>query len=186
MANMSFGSGGSSYFDLAKNQQVFIATANVTAPVIYTTAAGTGGPLIWNNSGPAGIKRVMAVLLAVGVGITTASGAASSLGITGNSGQTSAPTSTTAIDAQACSFVGGSTSVCSVYRVGTVATAGNFFMPFCALGTGALTVDNVDYMWHDLGGSIVVPSGSWAAVAAAATATSAVLQIGLMWAEVPY
>ena len=73
MANLSYGTGSSSYYDLARRQQVFIATANVTAPVIYTTAAGTGGPLLWNNSVPAGIKRVMALLLAVGVSMTTVS-----------------------------------------------------------------------------------------------------------------
>jgi len=186
MANMSFGSGGSSYFDLARNGQVFVATANVTAPVIYTTAAATGGPLLWNNSGASGIKRVMAVLLAMGVSITTASGAAGALGITGNSGQTSAPSSTTAIDAQACTYVGGSAPLCNLYRIGTVTTAGNFFQPVISVGTGALNLDNVDFAWVDLGGSIVVPSGSWASVASSATLTSGVFQIGLMWAEIPY
>jgi len=187
MANMSYGVGGSSYFDLARRGQVFSALALVTAPVAYSTAAGTGGPLLWNNSaGTSSPKRVLAVLLAMGCGITTASTAATSLGITGNSGQTSAPTSTTAIDGVACTYMGGSLPLCNTYRIGTVANAGNWIQPTTAIGTGAVTLDNIDMAWVDLGGSIVVPPGSWASVAAVAVASTAVFQIGLMWAEIPF
>lgn len=188
MGDLSIGTAGSSYYSHARNGQVFCATANVTAPVIYTTAAGTGGPLLWNNTGQAagGTSRVMAVLLAMGATLTTATSAAGGLGITGNVGQTSAPTSTTAIDKVANLFIGGPAPACNTYRVGTVATAGNFFVPTIALGTGAITVDNLDMTWIDLGGLIIVPPGGWASVAAAATATAAVLQIGLIWAEIPF
>lgn len=185
MGNLSFGVGTSSYYDWAKKGRLYAAFASVTSPVIYSTAAGTGGPLLWNGSGTG--TAVNAVLLAVGVGITTASGAGSALGITGNSGQTSAPSSTTAIDAVANTFVGGgiTTPLCTAYRVGTVTNAGNFFIPTHSLDTGALTTIGIGVEWVDLGGMIIVPPNSWASVSAAATATSAVCKIGLLWAEVP-
>ena len=187
MANLSYGTGSSSYYDLARQQRVFIATANVTAPVIYTTAAGTGGPLLWNNSAAAGINRVMALLLAVGVSMTTVSTAGSGLGITGNSGQTAAPTTTTAIDKVACTYVGSPVGPqCNTYRIGTVANAGGFFMPTHSLDTAAITATPMTIQWVDIAGSIIVPPGSWASVSSSATATAAVMQIGLMWAEVPF
>jgi hypothetical protein len=187
MANMSFGTGNSSYYDLARRQQVFSALAIATAPVIWSTAAGTGGPLLWNNTAAAGTgPRVLAVILGVSVTITVASTAGAGLGLTGGIGQTAAPTTTTAIDGAVNTNIGGPLPQCNLYRKGTVANAGNFFMPTHSLDTGALTVGSLGNTWVDLGGSVIVPPGSWVAVAAAATATAAVLQIGLMWAEIPY
>lgn len=186
MGDLSIGTGNSSYHDYARRGQLFIATANVTSPVIYTTAAGTGGPLLWNNSGAAagGTSRVMAVLLALGVGITTVSGAASALGLTG--GATTAPTSTTAIDAVNNCLIGGPAPRCSLYRVGTVSAAGTFFMPTHTLDTAAATAQPLGMSWVDLHGCFIVQPGNFASVAAAATATSAVLSVGLIWAEIPY
>lgn len=173
-----------SYYDWAKRGQLFIAYATVTTPVIWSTAAGTGGPLLWNNTATAS-KTVNAVLLGLGVGITTASGAASALGITGGSGQTSAPTTTTAITASSSTNMLAPASLCNVYKIGTVAAAGAWFMPTHTLDTGALTVGNVAPAWVDLGGAVVVPPGCWASVAASATGTSAVVDIALLWAEIP-
>lgn len=185
MGTLSAGTGSSSYYDWSNRGNVYCALALVTAPVIFTTAAGTGGPLLWNNSGATGRNAVNAVILAVSAALTTASTAASVLGITGNSGQTSAPTSTTAIDYMQCTRIGGPAPVCNLYRIGTVSTAGNFFLPTHTLDTGAITATNILPAWTDIGGSIVVPPGSWASVSAAATATSAVCKIGLIWAEIP-
>ncbi len=171
-----------SYYDWVKQGKVFIAYATVTTPVIYTTAAATGGPLLWNNSA-AGLMAVNAVLLAVSTVLTTATSVASALGITG--GVSVLPTSTTAIDGSTNCLMGGPAALCNTYRLGTVATAGAFFLPTHTLGTGAITAANTTPAWVDLGGSIVVPPGSWAAVAAGATATSGVLKTALMWAEIP-
>lgn len=186
MANMSFGTGGSSYYDLARQGMVYSALATVTTPGIWSTAAGVGGPLLWNNSAKDGSARVNAVLLAVGVSVTTASGAASGLGITGNTAQSAAPGSTTAIDALANMLIGGPLPQCHVYRIGTPSSAGNFFQPTHALDTAAVTAQPLALSWVDLAGSIVVPPTGWASVAAAAVATSAVLAIGLLWAEIPF
>jgi hypothetical protein len=168
-------------YQLAYQKRLFQAHAIVTAPVIYTTAAGTGGPLIWN-----GAPNINVVLLKVGLGISVVTTVAASLGITGNSGQTAAPTSTTAIDSNKSLFVGSAVSPQSTaYRVGTPSSAGNFFLPFADLHTGALTVDNLGLCWVDLGGSIIIPPNSWASIAASATATTTVMQASLIYAEIP-
>lgn len=187
MSNVSYGIGGSSYYDLARNGQLFCATATVTAPVIYTTAAGTGGPLLWNNtgSGLAGGNRVLAVLLSLGVGITTASGVAGAIGITG--GTTTAPSATTAIDGiQNLNFGNSSSPACNLYRKGTVSAAGTFFIPTHQVTTVALTsAPPLSMMWFEIGGGFVVPPGTFAAVSASATLTSGVFSIGLIYAEIP-
>ena len=197
MANMSYGAAAtSSYLDLSRKGQIYMAQAIVTAPVAYTTAAGTGGPLLWNGTGgvTAGTynAQVDAVILGVSYAVTTASGAAVSLGLTGGAGQTSAPTATTAIDGITNtriiqSNIGplGAGNTCSVYRVGTVATAGNWFFPLGTLSTVAITAQPDVDNYVDLAGMFVVPPNSWIAVSASAVATSAVLQIGLVWAEIP-
>lgn len=168
-------------YQLAYQKKLFMAHAIVTAPVIYTTAAGTGGPLIWN-----GAPNINVVLLKVGLGISVVTTVAASLGITGNSGQTAAPGSTTAIDSNKSLFVGSGVSPQSTaYRIGTPTNAGNFFLPFADLHTGALTVDNLGMVWADLGGSIIIPPYSWASIAASATASTTVMQAAFIYAELP-
>lgn len=168
------------YYEQAYNGRLFFAQAIVTAPVIYTTAAGTGGPLLWN-----GTTNKNAVILAVCWGVTVVTTVAAVIGLTGGTGQTSAPTSTTAIDGSRNMFLGGAAPNCNVYRIGTPVNAGNFLFPLGHLHTGALTVDNNAVNWVDVGGALIVPPNAWASPAASATASTTVIQIGLLWAEVP-
>src|SRR5580765_3622643 len=98
------------YGDASYNRRLFAAYAIVTAPVIFSTAAGTGGPLLWNGS-----VNVNARILRVGFAVSTASAAAGALGFTGATGQTAAPSSTTAIDSVTNLYVGGKNPSCSVY-----------------------------------------------------------------------
>jgi hypothetical protein len=169
------------YYEQAARGRLFLATAIVTAPVIFSTAAGTGGPLIWNpaNSG------VNVSVLAITCGLTVVTTVAAALGLTGNTGQTSAPTATTAIDSRQACLIGGQASVSTPYRVGTPTNAGGFFFPLLDLHTGALTVDNLGMGWIDVGGAIVCPPGAWVSVAASATATTTVAQLGALYAEIP-
>jgi hypothetical protein len=53
------------FYEQASRGNIYTAHAIVTA-VIYTTAAGTGGPLLWNGS-----TTALASILAVGWGIST-------------------------------------------------------------------------------------------------------------------
>jgi len=168
------------YYEQANRGHLFTAHAIVTAPVIYTTAAGTGGPLLWNGS-----TTHKAVILAVGFGVSVVTTVAASLGFTGNTGQTAAPTSTTAIDSVKNCYLGGAAPACTAYRVGTPSSAGNFFHPFAHLHTGALTVDTTGMQWIDVGGMFVVPSYGWISIAASATASTTVANFGLIWEEIP-
>lgn len=170
------------YSSLVKAGKVFNSYATLTAPVAYSTAAGTGGPLLWNrpNSG------VDAHILAVGFSTSVVTTVAGGLGVTGNAGQDVAPTTTTAIDASGNSLVGGAASACTTYRVGTPANAGNFFVPFAQVHTGALTVDTTGLLWVDLGGIVVVPPAAWASIAATAALTTLQAQVALVWAELPH
>lgn len=168
------------YYENAYRKNLFTATAIVTAPVIFSTAAGTGGPLLWNGS-----VGINAVLIAIGFGQTVSSTVAAAIGLTGGVAQPSAPTATTAIDSKTNNFIGGAASQATAFRVGTPAVAGLFFIPFADVDTGALTTGVGGVNWVELAGGIIVPPGAWASVAASATATTLVAQIALMWAEVP-
>lgn len=168
------------YYENAVRGNLFQAHAIVTAPVIYTTAAGTGGPLLWNNT-----TTHNAVILALGMSSSVVTTVAAGLGITGNTGQTAAPTTTTAIDSNVNLLLGGAGTRMNLYRIGTVSTAGGFFIPLWQVHTGALTADTTGTQWVDLGGCIVVPPRGWASVAASATATTLVANFGMIYAEVP-
>lgn len=169
------------YGDASLNKRVFFATAIVTAPVIFSTAAGTGGPLLWNG-GATKIGR----LLRMGFAITTASAVSGSLGLTGGTGQAAAPSSTTAIDSTFNGYLGAPVSSITPYRIGTVSAAGTWFLPLAQVHTGAVTVDTTGMTWIDMERMITIPSGGgWVSVAASATLTSAVLQIVLAWEEIP-
>jgi hypothetical protein len=167
-----------SYYDYARRGAVFSARATVTAPVIYSTAAGTGGPLLWN-----GTNNLNAVILAVTCGVTVVTTVAAAIGLTGGSGQTSAPAATTAIDTSACLRIGENGPLMSVYRVGTPSAAGTFFLPLFSVHTGALTVDTGQPGLYDIGGMVVVPPNCWVSIAASATASTLQANFGLIWAE---
>ena len=179
MGNLAIGVAGASYYAAVRRNELFNAYAAVTAPVIYTTAAGTGGPLLWN-----GTTNKVAVIIGVSLAVNVAATVVASLGFTGNTGQTAAPTPTTAITASGNNRIGGPAPSMNVYNVGTVTNAGNFFIPFAGLSTGALTTDNIALGFIDVQGQIEVPPNCWLSVAASATATTAVCQIGLIWAEI--
>lgn len=172
------------YATLVKAGKVFSAYALVTAPVIFSTAAGTGGPLIWNKPG----STVDAHVLGVSFGaLSTAATVAGSVGLTGNGGQQVAPTSTTAIDGIQNMQVGANASAMGgVYRVGTVANAGAGFFPLIAVGTGAITAIEAAASWIDIGGGFIIPPGSWGSLAGNVTLTTGVMALGIMWAELPY
>lgn len=165
--------------------RLYTARAIVTAPVIFTTAAGTGGPLLWNpGSTAAAPNRTTARVRKVGFAVTTASGVAGSLGFTGGFQGATAPSSTTAIDGSANLCLGSmNPSQVNVYQKGTVAAAGAWFLPFAMVSTAAVTAVGDNMNWLDVDGIITVLPGFWVAIAGSATLTSAVIQIGLVWEE---
>lgn len=169
------------YSNLVKAGKVFSAYATLTAPVIFSTAAGSGGPLIWNPPS----SGIDAHLLAAGFSTSVVTTVAGGIGITGNAGQAVAPTSTTAIDASGNMLIGGPSSACSAYRIGTPANAGNRLVPFAQFHTGALTVDTTGLTWVPLDGIVICPPGSWVSPAGTATLSTLQIQLALIWAELP-
>lgn len=170
------------YSTLAKLGVLQVAYATLTAPTIFSTAAATGGPLIWNKPN----STVDAHILAAGFSTSVVTTVAGGLGLTGNAGQAVAPLAVTAIDAIGNPFVGGGlTKMGGVYRVGTPLQPGNIFLPFAQVHTGALTVDTTALTWVDLGGCFIIPPGSWGSVAGSATLTTLQVQMALLWAELP-
>src|SRR3972149_4152499 len=168
-----------SYTEGSRRGKIFMANAIVTAPVIWTSEAGTGGPLLWNAS-----STVVCNILAVGWGISTVSTVAAAIGLTGGYAQTAAPTSTTAIDSQACLLLDGANPQANVYRVGTTGT-NRFFLPLGDVMTGALTTVPSSFNWYPLEGLITVPQYGFISLAASAAATTLVVNFGLIWEEIP-
>jgi hypothetical protein len=165
------------YAELARKGRLFSAYAIVTAPVIWSTAAGTGGPLLWNGG------TANAYLIAAGFGTSVVSTVAGALGIA--TGTSTAPGTTTAIDASGPLQAGGAAATVSAFRIGTVSAAASNFMPFAQVHTGALTVDSNGGQWTDLGGMIMIPPGKFASISGSATLTTLVAQLTLVWAELP-
>ncbi len=169
------------YYTQVRRGNVFMARAIVTAPVAFSTAAGTGGPLLWNGS-----STVNAAILAIGYGNSVANTTtAVALGLTGNTGQTVAPGTTTAIDSVINTYIGGATPNCTTYQKGTVTVAGSLFTPFADLMTGAITTRPGNVNWVDLGGLWVVPPNAWVSLACSAASTAAVFNVAMIWEEVP-
>ena len=167
------------YYEASSRGKIFMANAIVTAPVIWTTEAGTGGPLIWNNS-----ASIIVNVLAVGFGISVVSTVAGGLGLTQGYGQTDAPTSTTAIDNTICMNGTATASAATAYRVGTTGTNRSFF-PVMSVYTGALTTDPGPIHWVRLDGLISVPYQGFVSVAASATLSTLVVNCAIIWEEVP-
>lgn len=164
---------------------IFAAKSSVTALPAYSATA-LKGPLLWNGSAVAGGRGVSAYLLALSFGLTTASTVAGSIGIVIGSGQSTAPTSTSAIDISGNLNPAGSAAACNVYDAGTVGAAGSSYLPLGRIHTGAITVDTDEETVIPLGGCIVIPPGCWAAPAGGAALTTSVIDIGLVWIELPY
>ena len=170
------------YYQAAYAGVLYWAKAIVTAPVIFSTAASTGGPLLWNAS-----TNMNLVLLKLTCGITTVSTAAGSLGIA--TGVSTVPSATTAVDSLFnCKNPGvllTQTPNAQVSRVATPSAAATNFIPAFSIGTGALTVEDGLQMTWEIDGSIIVPPGSFASPAGSATLSTLVTNIGLLWMEVP-
>lgn len=171
---------------LAGRGNVYIATVADTALAAFTATA-LMGPLLYNPASPVSGRGVTAHLLALAFGLTTAATAAGAIGIVGGATTAPSPTTTTGLIVSNARLKasGAPAPQCSVYSTGTVSTAGTLWMPTGQIGTAALTVELTDDNFINLGGVIEVHPGFFAAPAASATLSAAVLDISLIWLEVP-
>lgn len=161
--------------------QVYAAKASITALPAYTATA-LGGPLLFNPAVTAPSKGVTAYVLALSYGLSTASTAASSIGIA--TGSSTTPSSTTAIGLSGPLHPGGSSAQCSVFSTGTVSVAPTAYLVTGRVHTGAITVDTDDDNTVHLGGLIELAPGTFACPAAGAALTTSVIDIGIVWLEI--
>jgi hypothetical protein len=178
--NLSWGGGATaSALEFSRIGNVFCAyaTGTTSLPAYTQTALG---PLLWNGSSQN--PQLKAVILGAAITVTTASGAAVSVGLAW--GTSILPAAQTAITKVTSTYANGAQPVCSAYNAGKVSTAPLGYMPFWDVDTAALTTAPLGSMWIPMDGMFVIPPGSFIALAASATATSAVLDFGIIWAEV--
>ncbi len=162
--------------------QCAYAALATSSPVIFSTNTLTGGPFLWNP--PQNNVDAHLLAMSVSVGTAASTGTAGAVGITGGGTQGVVPTATTVIDFIGNMLIGGPAAKVTAFRTATPVTAGSFFVPTCNLALTA-TTGMFSQTWVDLYGSIIVPPGSWAAVAASSTQTNLVAKIALLWAELP-
>lgn len=171
-----------SYYQLAKDGRVFSALSTITGLPAYSATTGQGSPLLWNNSKANG-NGVLVIILGVSAGWTTAPSATGALGVTVGSGQTSAPTTTTVVDAVGNLNPSGPTvPQCNVYQKGTVANGGSTIIVTHSVSTAG---GSQSPAFQSLNGLIVVPPGCWASIAGAAAISLMVADLSLVWAEIP-
>jgi hypothetical protein len=166
--------------EAAQRGNLFSAHAIVTAMVINSTAAGTGGPLIWNGSS----NKVVSVL-AVGAVITTASAVAGTVSVGTGTGQVLAPTTTTAIDSTGNCYTGGPSSQATAYRIGTVTNVVSRQIPFIQISTATTALPDTTINWMWLDGAVLAPPTTYVTLTASATLTSAVINSFIIWEELP-
>jgi hypothetical protein len=168
------------YYEQTNRGNIFTAHAIVTAPVIYTTAAGTGGPLLYN---PARADK-KAVISAVGWGVSTVTTVAAILGLTG--GPSTAPSATTAIDSVKNCYLGGS-APSHVGLSGRHGLGGRQLLASAPRSAHRRAHPSTGAMhWASIvGGMLIVPPGYFISFAASATASTTVGTFGMIWEEVP-
>jgi hypothetical protein len=161
---------------------IYTVALAVTAPVAYTATA-LSGPLLYNGSTNRG---VVAHLLALSFGLTTASTAAAVIGIAG--GATTAPSSTSTtglITSNTTLRSGAPTPQCTLYATGTVSTAATLWLPVGQIDTAALTAQPSGANLVHLGGVISAAPGNFLVPLFSATLSTAVIWLSMTWMEVP-
>lgn len=178
--NLSFGgSATASLYEHARNINVYTAFfSGVTALPAYSATAL--GPILYN--GNTQNPQLKLAIIGVSIAVTTASAAAVSVGLAW--GKSIAPAATTAATLISSTYATNKQPSANAYISGTVSAAPVGFLPLATLDTAALTAQPLENMWIPIDGAIVIPQGSYLALAAGATATTSVLDVGIMWAEV--
>src|ERR1700749_1134873 len=183
----------SSLVEFSRSIDCFSAfSLNVTSLPAYSATAL--GPILYNGSGaPGPYPEKKVIIFGISVCLTTASGADVAVGLAWGSQLTASPppigqppiAATTPITLVGATYPNQTlrAPVASAYNAGTVATAATNFLPLLTLPTTAITALNLNSGWIPLDEAIVLPAGGWVALAASATATSAVLQYAIVWGE---
>lgn len=166
------------YFEAASRRNIFRAHATISGILAYNLTT-IGGPVIW-NSGPNNV-----VIIGLGYALTSAAFSSGAIGLTGAGGQYSAPSASGPTVSSGNCYIGGQLPSANAYATATVVNTGTFLLPFGQIHSGALTVDTSQANWVEFGGMVVVPPGTWISPAASTTIPNVILQIGVVWEEVP-
>lgn len=167
-----------SLYDMSRAGNVYCAFFS-GASALPAYSATALGPILYNGS--IGSPQLKVTIIGVSAVVTTASAAAVSVGLAW--GQSIPIAKTTAATLVTSSYANGKQPASNAYLAGTVSAAALGYLPLMTLGTAAVTAQPLENMWVVLDGGLVLPQGSFCAVAAGATATSSALDIGLMWLE---
>lgn len=176
------------YATLVKSQKVFYASAIVTAPVIFSTAA-QNGPVIWNRPGSGLDAHILGIAVSEP---STAPTVAGSIGWASGV-QPTAPTlggtaaAITAVNAYAgggTSQMGAITSGASGNAVTVIVLPAPVFLPLIAVNTSATSVLGLDRNFVDVGGSAIIGPGNVGYVCGSATLSTGVFTIAILWAEI--
>lgn len=166
------------YYETAYRKNLFYSY--VTAQTLTAANTTYTGHVIYN---PSTTVNLVIQKISIIVSVTSASMTGISLGI--STGQTAAPTGTTAATQVGNCFIGGAAAQGQAYKAATLANAGT---PVMALmhNTAAINTVGVDAIVWDLEGSFIIPASCTAHLLAlgAASAASAVTS-SIMWEEVP-
>lgn len=168
------------YATLVKSGRVFYASAIITAPVIFSTAAQLG-PMVWNRPG----SGLDAHILAVSVGSpTTASTVAGAISYASQTQPTQPSTGTVLVPVNA--YAGGGASQMVALSTATILVLpANLPFPLVAVNTGAITTGALTNNYIDVGGAFIVGPGNVGYICGNATLTAGVFTIGVLWAELP-
>jgi hypothetical protein len=173
------GGATASLYEYARAASVYSAFfSGVTSLPAYSATAL--GPIVYN--GATQNPQLKTIIIGISIAVTTASAAAVSVGLAW--GKSVPITATTHPTLVTCTYANGKQPACNAYISGTVSLAPLGYLPLVNLDTTALTAQPLENMWIALDGGIVIPQGSFVALAAGATATTSVLDVGIMWAEV--
>lgn len=170
------------YSALAKSGFVFTARAALQTLSVAGTAMT--GLIVWNSS--SGSNAVDLHILKISGNVAVTSATMTGIALARLTGQTSAPTGTTAASSYGNNYIGGVAGAGIAYSVATVIAAPTAMFDVLHNTAAIATTGEDAGFYEDLEGSIIVPPGVIICFVAlgAASAASAV-NLGAMWAELP-
>jgi hypothetical protein len=172
------------YSALAKSGFVF--TARGALQTLSAVGTGMTGLIVWNSSPQVGGGSVDLHIMKISGDVAVTSASMTGIALARETGQTAAPTGTTAASSYGNNYLGGSAGAGIAYIAATLSTAPVPMFDVMHNTVAIATTGEDQGFYEDLEGSIVVPPGGVICFAAlgAASAASAV-NVGMMWAELP-
>lgn len=171
------------YYEACYRKKLFYSY--VTAQTLTASNTTYTGHLVWNGSNQSG-SGVNLVMHKVNIGVSVTSASLTGIALGVGTGQTAAPTSTTAATQAGNCFIGDAAAQGLSYKAATIAVAGTPLFPLVH-NTAAINTVGADFNNPiDFEGAFIFPPTTSAHLLAlgAASASSAVTS-AMVWEEVP-